>query len=196
MTQRARKNYTPEEYLAREKRAEIKSEYFRGEIFAMSGGSFRHNLVAGNLLTELNLQLRQKPCRVFNSDMRLLVQANGLYTYPDLAVVCGELEFPLDKEGRPREDTITNPILLAEVLSPSTKNYDQGGKFELYRALPSLQHYLLVDSERIYLEHYHKTPQGWLLRPNEITPGEITLNLSGVRLKLDLVALYAKINFD
>ena len=125
---------TPQEYLARERRAETKSEYLRGGVFAMSGASRNHNLVATNVAAELRQQLRDRDCEVHQSDMRVKISSTGLYTYPDVTVVCGEPEFE-DEEV----DTLLNPKVIVEVLSPSTADYDRGGKFTHYRRLPSLR---------------------------------------------------------
>src|SRR5712692_10164216 len=130
---------TPEEYLARERDAEHKSEYFDGEIFAMAGGSPQHSAIIFNVNGLLFPQLRGGPCRGFNSDMRVKVSETGLYTYPDLVVLCGEPQF--DDE---HQDTLLNPTLIVEVLSPTTKAYARGDKFSHYRWLESLQEYLLV----------------------------------------------------
>ena len=140
---------TPEEYLARERRAETKSEYLRGEVFAMAGASRAHNLIASNAAGELRQQLRDRPCEVYPSDMRVKVSPSGLYTYPDVTVVCGEPQFE-DAEV----DTLLNPKVLVEVLSPSTADYDRGGKFTHYRRLPSLQEYVLISQDRPLVEHY------------------------------------------
>src|SRR5713226_3456762 len=121
MLEQAKKNFTPEEYLAMEQVAEYKSEYYNGEIFAMSGGTADHSLIEGNLYTTLNQLLESKPCRVFTSDMRLFVQQSDLYTYPDAMIVCGKIQFVLT-----RKDTFTNPIVIVEVLSPSTRDCDHG----------------------------------------------------------------------
>src|SRR5205085_5334550 len=120
--------YTPEEYLILERQAEYKSEYFNGEIFAMTGASRRHNLVAANVLASLHGQLRKRPCEVYSSDMRVKVSPTGLYTYPDVVVVCNDPLFD-DKQ----KDTLLNPTVLIEVLSKSTASYDRGEKFEHYR---------------------------------------------------------------
>ena len=118
---------TPEEYLARERQAEQKSEYFNGEIFAMSGASPRHVLIVTNVVAELRGQLKQRPCTAYSTDLRVKVSATGLYTYPDVVVVCGTPQFDAE-----RKDTllILNPTLIVEVLSDSTEGYDRGGKFE------------------------------------------------------------------
>ena len=148
-----RKDYfTPEEYLALEEEAEYRSEYYQGEIFAMTGGSANHNTIAVNLCRSLDEAFDDKPCQVFINDMRLLVQDNGLYTYPDLMVVCGNIKFVAG-----RDDTVTNPIVVVEVLSKSTGSYDRGPKFELYRALHTLQDYVLTipnpSPDRLFTVH-------------------------------------------
>src|SRR6266404_1708800 len=144
---------TPEQYLEIERKAEFKSEYFQGEMFAMAGAREAHNLIALNLAAALHPQLRARPCRAYISDMRVRVSATGLYTYPDILVVCGEPQF-LDE----RRDTLLNPNLIVEVLSPSTEAYDRGRKFEHYRSVESLSEYLLVSSERIIAELFTRQP--------------------------------------
>ena len=133
MSSQVKVYYTPDEYLALERKAEYKSEYFGGEIFAMTGASRKHNLVAGNIFAALHLQLKKRPCEIYPSDMRVKVSPTGLYTYPDVAVVCGEPMF--DDE---QKDTLLNPTVLVEVLSKSTASYDRGEKFEHYRKIKSL----------------------------------------------------------
>jgi Uma2 family endonuclease len=137
---------TPEQYLEIERPAERKSEYYNGEMFAMAGAKRAHNLLVTNLLAGLHRQLRSRPCEVYPSDMRVRVSATGLYTYPDIVAVCGEQQFLDDTE-----DTLLNPGLLVEVLSPSTEAYDRGRKFEQYKTLDSLREYMLVASERIHV---------------------------------------------
>ena len=131
--------FTPEEYLALERQAEYRSEFFHGEIFAMAGASREHNLIAGNVSRELGNQLKGRPCETYQSDMRVKVSDTGLYTYPDVVVACGELAFEDDEV-----DTLLNPTLLIEVLSESTESYDRGKKFGYYRTIQSLAEYLLV----------------------------------------------------
>ena len=130
MTQLAEKYYSLQEYLTFEEKAQLKSEYYQGQIFQMAGGSANHSRISLNICLELTIALRGKSCEVFNSDMKIAVKANGLHTYADAAVVCGEVEF-----GPGRDDIITNPLLLVEVLSPSTRNYDRADKFLLYRVI-------------------------------------------------------------
>ena len=120
--------FTPEEYLRLEHEADCKSEYFNGRIFAMAGAGPEHVLIVGNVVTQLNLQLRERPCTVYSTDLRVRVSPTGLYTYPDVVVVCEEPSFA-DEE----KDTLLNPTLIVEVLSPTTQDYDRGEKFERYR---------------------------------------------------------------
>ncbi|MBI3914257.1 MAG: Uma2 family endonuclease [Chloroflexi bacterium] len=150
--------FTPAEYLAMEEAAEYKSEYYAGEIFAMAGGTTDHSIVAVNLFIELGNLLSAKSCRLFNSDVRLLVQPSGLYTYPDVMVICGKIEFV-----ERRKDTVTNPILIVEVLSESTRDYDRGAKFNFYKQIPSLQEYVTIESESARVECYRRTGDKWTI---------------------------------
>jgi len=189
MLAQEKKYITPEEYLALEEKAEYKSEYYQGEIFAMSGASFNHNVIAGNCYAGIHQIFRGRNCTVFNSDMRVLVRENGLYTYPDVSVICGEIKF---SEGR--NDTITNPSLIVEVLSKSTKDYDRGEKFELYRALPTLEDYVLIHQDKVHIEHFHKQADGkWLL--TDICLLEETLMLESVEVSLSVRDLYEKVDW-
>src|ERR1700735_57548 len=140
---------SPEEYLAQELLAERKSEYFQGEIFAMSGASRRHVWITANVLGNLWQQLKGKPYRVSASDFRLRVTPAGLYTYPDVMVVCGEPQFADEQK-----DTVLNPVLIVEVLSESTRDYDRGRKFQHYRKLPSLIEYLMIEQDEPHVEHW------------------------------------------
>jgi Uma2 family endonuclease len=187
MLQKQPKYYTPAEYLELEEKANYKSEYFEGEIFAMSGGSTNHNRIAVSICTLLDVAFEGKPCEVFSSDVRLLVQANGLYTYPDVMVVCGSVDYAED-----RNDTITNPIVIFEVLSKSTRDYDRGKKFERYRELASLQDYLLIDQARVYIEHYHKVENGrWVL--TLFNNPDTLLTLSSIGVNLAVSRIYHKV---
>jgi Uma2 family endonuclease len=134
---------TPEEYLLCERKAEFRSEFFRGEMFAMAGASANHNLIVLNAGSLLREQLKKKPCRVYPSDLKLRIEETGLYTYPDLSVVCGEPQLESDAG-----DVLLNPVVLVEVLSDSTEAYDRGKKFEHYRTIPSLKHYVLIAQDR------------------------------------------------
>lgn len=190
MTETAQKFYTVEEYLALEEKAVHKSEYYNGRIFQMTGGSRRHNQICINIAAMLNFGLLDEPCTTYSSDMRILIEEHDLFTYPDCSVVCGEVE-PV--QGR--EDIITNPILLVEVLSKSTQNYDRSAKFEFYQAIPALQYYIIIDQERPFVEFYRKLPDNtWQLET--LTGLEETVRLSNLaNLSLPLARIYSKVVF-
>jgi Uma2 family endonuclease len=179
--------YTPQEYLAIERQAEFKSEYLAGEMFAMSGASRKHNLIAGNVNGEARYQLRDRPCEVYQSDMRVKVSPTGLYTYPDVVIVCGEPEFEDE-----HVDTLLNPTVLVEVLSESTEGYDRGKKFEHYRRLPSVREYVLIAQDRFHVEKHTRRQDGsWLLWETNDAGDTVHLESIGCRLKLS--DIYAKV---
>jgi Uma2 family endonuclease len=181
---------TVAEYLARERAADYKSEYFDGEIFAMAGASESHVLVVNAIMVRLYLQLEHRPCKVYSNDMRLKVSPTGLYTYPDVVVVCGEAQFD-DEEL----DTLLNPTLIVEVLSKSTESHDRGTKFEHYSKLKSLQEYLLVTQSRPRVELFTKQGEGrWILAAFENL--EDVIELASIGCELKLKDIYRKINFD
>lgn len=178
---------TPEEYLRIERAAETKSEYFNGEMFAMSGASRKHNLVTGNISRRIGNQLDGRPCEIYASDMRVHIPATGLYTYPDVVVVCGEPMLE-DKEF----DTLLNPTLLIEVLSKSTASYDRGDKFMHYRSIDSLSEYLLVAQNECRVEHHTKQADGrWILE--ETRALDATINLASINCQLVLKEVYARV---
>jgi len=182
--------YTPEEYLALERKAAYKSEYVNGEIFAMSGASERHNLIAGNIFAALHGQFRRRPCRAYVNDLRVKVSPTGLYTYPDVAALCGEPQF--DDE---QQDTLLNPDVIIEVLSPSTEAYDRGGKFGHYRKLASLKEYVLVSQEEPHIELYvRQADSQWLL--SEASALQEVVLLPSVNCSLSLADVYDKVEFD
>jgi Uma2 family endonuclease len=187
--QARKKFFTPKDYLVREERAESKSEYLDGEIFAMAGGSFNHNKVVGNTFKLPSRELEQKPCRVLMSDMHLHVKPNGLYTYPDVMVVCGKVQFDAN-----RNDTTINPVLIVEVLSPSTHYYDRVRKFALYKPIASLREYLLVDSERVHVTLLRLMNGQWMIEMYDDL--DSSLELEPVDCKITLRDLYAKVNFE
>lgn len=188
MSTRPKRRFTPDEYLSLERQAEIKSEYHDGEIFAMGGASEPHNLIVANLVGELRQQLKGRPCKVYPSDMRVKVSATGLFTYPDVVVVCGEPRWDDD-----RKDTLLNPAVLFEVLSDSTERYDRGKKFEHYRKLDSLTEYVLVAQDAAYLERYARQPDGrWLL--SEENGLETALHLTSIECTLQLEEVYDKVD--
>ncbi|MFP4346662.1 MAG: Uma2 family endonuclease [Desulfococcaceae bacterium] len=173
---------TEAEYLDRERVAEYKSEFFSGEMFAMTGASRNHNLIVTNLIRELSGQLKKTPCRVYPSDMRLKVEKTGLYTYPDVMVVCGEHRFA-DTEKR---DTLLNPDVIVEVLSDSTEKYDRGDKFAHYRRIDSLTEYLLISQKKPKIERYFKNSTGlWTLMETDDSRSEILLDSIGCTLSLE-----------
>jgi len=150
---------TPEQYLEAERAAEFRSEYYGGHIFAMSGGSYRHAQIIGGVVRELGNALKTRPCSVVTNDLRLRVSPDGLYTYPDVLVICGEPQF-----ADYQRDTLLNPALIVEVLSPSTEAYDRGFKAQQYRTLASLEEYVLVSQAEPRLEVFRRQPGGhWLL---------------------------------
>lgn len=185
---RMRPFITEDEYLALEERSEVKHEYYRGDIFAMAGGSINHNRIAGNIYRLLAEGTEGRSCEAFTGDMRLLVEAHRMYTYPDAMVVCGEPQFPPG-----RNDVVTNPVLIVEVLSPSTRQYDRGEKFRFYRDIPTLQELLLVEQDRIFVEHWLRTSEGWLLTEAEDLDARI--NLPGLGLALPLARIYARVDW-
>lgn len=181
---------TPEDYLALERQAEIKSEYLDGEMFAMTGGTRRHSLAIGNLVRELSLQLKNRPCEVFPTDLRVHIPATGLYTYPDVIVVCGEPRFQDE-----HQDTLLNPTVIIEVLSPTTEAYDRGKKFEHYRSIGSLAEYLLVSQSEPHVEQYLRQDDNrWLF--TETAGLEATLALPSIQCVLVLAEIYEKIVFN
>ena len=180
---------TPEQYLEIERKAEYKSEYFNDEMFAMSGAREGHNMLASNLITSLNSQTRGRPCRVYPSDMRVIVSANGLYAYPDVVVVCGPPQFFDDTQ-----DSVLNPIALVEVLSPSTEAYDHSLKFEQYRSIESLRHYLMVSSDRMHLELFTRQQKDQWLLTSVATP-EDRLALESIECTLLVSDVYDKVDF-
>jgi len=190
MLRRTKKIFSPAEYLAMEEVAEYKSEYFNGEIFAMSGGTPDHSLVAVNLTVALGSRLAAGPCRVFNSDMRLHIERNGLYTYPDVMVICGKVEL-----AKKRKDTVINPLLIVEVLSESTRDYDRTTKFNLYKQIPTLQEYAIVESENPRVECYRRsTDDQWLVEM--IDALDATLRLVSIECEVSLHEVYRKVSWE
>ena len=179
---------TPEQYLEIERKAEFKSEYYNGEMFAMAGAKSSHNLINTNLTRELSLQLRSRPCRVYSSDQRVWVAPTGLYTYPDLVVVCGE---PRLQDGV--LDTLLNPTVIVEVLSPSTEAYDRGRKFGNYRTIESLKAYLMVSSELIGAELYTRQPDNRWQLTAEANKLENTIEIELIGCRLKLADIYEKV---
>ena len=176
---------TPQEYIALERKAHCKSEYLDGHIIAMAGASRTHNRITLDISTELNLQLRGKDCEVFSSDMRVQTSADDAYFYPDVVVVCGQQAF--EDDGL---DTLLNPIVIVEVLSPSTEAYDRGEKFRRYQQLASLREYVLVAQDSIRVEHYRRQGAQWML--SHYRTLEAVLLLPSISCKLPLHDIYRR----
>jgi Uma2 family endonuclease len=188
MSSQAETYLTPEEYLAIERRAETKSEYFDGEMFAMVGASRKRNIISGNVLGEVGQQLKGKPFEIYASKMRVKIPATGLYTYPDVTVACGEPEFEDEFV-----DTLLNPTLIVEVLSASTAAYDRIKKFGYYRTIDSLAEYLLVAQDEYKVEQYAKQPDGrWLL--SDIRSLKGVVELDSIECRLTLADVYDKVS--
>ena len=178
--------FTPEEYIALERKAEYKSEYFDGHIIAMSGASRQHNLIVTNISGELHLQFKGRGCEVYTNDMRVRPSPRDTYVYPDVVVVCGEPEFEDDTF-----DTLLNPILIVEVLSPSTERRDRGEKFTRYKHLAALQEYLLVSQDTVSVEHHRRHGTQWVLSYYHAL--EDVLPLPSIGCELPLHDIYARI---
>jgi Uma2 family endonuclease len=190
MSQQIKSYVSPEEYLRLERQSEYKSEYVNGEVFAMTGASHKHNLVAGNIFGELRQQLKGRQCEAYVGDMRVKVTATGLYTYPDVVVVCGEPKFEDEYV-----DTLLNPTLLVEVLSQSTERYDRIAKSSYYRTLDSLAEHLLVAQDEVRLEQYVKQANGqWLLF--ECSSIDAAIELESIGCTLALRDVYDKVSLD
>lgn len=181
---------TPAEYLAFERQSDIKHEYFRGDLFAMSGASRQHVRIAVNATIVLGNQLARRGCDVFNSDMRVKVSPTGLYTYPDLAIVCGRPRFE-DKEL----DTLLNPSVIIEILSKSTEAYDRGEKFAQYRTLETLTDYLLISQTRPHIERFTRQEGGlWLL--SESIGLDAVMPIESIQCQLPLAEVYDRVEFE
>ncbi len=181
---------TPQEYLAMERRAQYKSEYFDGEIFAMPGASPAHNKITTNIVGELYSQFKKRPCHVYANDLRVKVSPTGLYTYPDIVALCGVPRFDDDQQ-----DTLLNPTVIIEVLSDSTQAYDRGKKFQHYRTLESLQEYLLIAQEECHVEHYVRQSENeWLL--TEANDLAAVMHLAAIQCQLALTDIYDKVEWS
>jgi Uma2 family endonuclease len=182
--------HTPEEYLALEEAAEYKSEYIDGEIIPMAGGTVNHNRITLNFSAALNFAFKQQDYEAFMSDMRLWMPQKRIYTYPDVMLVAGEPQYYNN-----RTDIITNPQVIVEVLSKSTKGYDREDKFEAYRAIATFQEYLLIDQTRIRVEQYSKTAnKRWSFQ--EYDQEDEKVSLTSVPFEISLQDLYHKVQFE
>lgn len=182
--------YSPQEYLELEVNSEIRHEYINGLIIPMTGGTPNHNQLAGNFYAMLNFALKRQPYQVFVTDQRLWIPSRKIHTYPDIMVVKTPLEY---QEGR--TDTLVNPVMIAEVLSKSTKGYDRDEKFAAYRTITTLQEYILIDQYTMHIEQYCKTDNNqWIF--SEFTDGNINLNLASISCQMTLSDIYDKVDFN
>ncbi len=181
---------TVEEYLAFEDESLEKHEYYGGEIFAMAGASFAHNQIVRNSLSAIDNFLKETQCQVFPSDLKIQIEANSLFTYPDLSIICEPPQFYND-----RKDAITNPVVIIEVLSPATMDYDRGGKFALYRQIPSLKEYILISSTHYHFEKFVRQQNNqWLLSEEQDREGIVTIET--ISFSIPLLELYRNVDFD
>jgi Uma2 family endonuclease len=187
---------TPEEYLAFERSADEKHEYFNGELFTMAGASFRHTTINANIIVGLKKQLRQCGCTIHANDLRVKTEST-LYSYPDIVIVCGKPEF-LDNVF----DTLLNPVVIMEILSDSTKEYDRTRKFDHYRTIPSLREYVLVEQDMVRVERYsrienpHVPPERTLWAFQAMTTIEESLTLQSADCTVPLLEIYEDIEFE
>ena len=178
---------TPEEYLALDRKAQIKSEYNAGQIISFAGASKKHNIIVANLIAGIHRQLINRPCNVYPSDMRVMISKTGMYAYPDVVVTGGEEIFADDNS-----DVLLNPVVLIEVLSESTATYDRGDKFEHYRRIESLREYLLVSQEPFRVDQYtRQSDVQWLM--TEVHGSESAIKMSSINCELAVKDIYAKI---
>jgi Uma2 family endonuclease len=180
--------WTLEEYLEYEQETGIKHEFIDGEIYAMSGGTDKHSLIAMYTGAELIQRLRGKSCRTYNSDMRVKI-TDTTYVYPDFSVVCGKAEFADEKHTM-----LLNPTLVAGVISSSSADYDRGSKADFYRSLASVQAYLLLDQDRVFAQLYTRHEAAWLLQ--EFSGLEALIPLEAINCSLPLSEAYRDIEFD
>jgi Uma2 family endonuclease len=183
--------YSFEDYLAAERECvDEKHEYVAGQVFAMVGATYNHNLIVANLARKLGNQLETRPCTVLSSDMRLRIRTADACLYPDVVVLCDQ---PAFHDGR--KDVLTDAVLVAEVLSPSTEGYDRGGKFALYRGLPSLRQYLLIAQDRLAIDLFTRQPDGrWLLEA--CTDPDTKVSLDSIGCTVSLREVYDKVDIE
>ena len=180
---------TLEEYFEQERTALDRHEYLNGEVFAMAGGTEPHSTITTNILGELYGQLKGRGYKPYNGDMRIRTSPEGLYSYADAVVACGGSQV--------ESDTLLNPVVIVEVLSKSTEDYDRGKKFELYRQIPSFREYVIVAQDRPYVEHHVRENQPgkvWTMR--EYTSLDDVITLGTINVKLRLTDIYAKVAFS
>jgi Uma2 family endonuclease len=181
---------TPEAYLEAERKAAFRSEYFCGEIVAMSGSSPRHGTITVNVTGEIRSQLKGTPCQAFSNDVKIRTLPNGMFSYPDLSVVCGELQYHDEKQ-----DVITNPRVIVEVLSPSTESMDRGRKWIQYQQIASLTDYLLIAQDQPYIEHFSRQADNqWLY--NAVSGLKAILTIASIGCTLAISEVYHRVQWD
>lgn len=184
-----KRKLTEAEYLAIEWAAEFKSEFYNGEMFAMAGASREHNRIKDNLIAELGSRFKGGPCQTYSSDQRLKVSKTGLYTYPDIVIVCGQADY-----AESDRDTLVNPTAVIEILSPTTEKYDRGVKFRHYQKVPSLKEYVLVSQDEPVCERFVRQPdETWVLTTVTGLSGELTF--ASVPARIPLTDVYAGVEF-
>jgi Uma2 family endonuclease len=188
-TANVERRYSPQEYLALERKAEFKSEYHDGLIYAMSGASREHNLISMNLSCEVSSQLKGSPSETYASQMRVFIPTTRRYYYPDISVACEEPRF---QDGQ--FDTLLNPTVVIEILSTSTEAFDCGRKFENYREIASLREYILVSQDRVLVERYARTEAGWIL--SDFDRLDDLLRLDSIGCVIPLREIYDRIEVD
>ena len=182
---------TTEQYLEFERNSEIRHEYFDGEIYAMTGGSLNHNQIGANIVRELGNQLKNSPCGPFASDMRVKVDELEKYMYPDIVVVCGDIEM----EKAMGVETLLNPVVIVEILSKSTEAYDRGKKFAHYRLLPTFNEYLLVSQDYCQVEKYIRCDDGGWKYFSYENMGQ-ALKFESIECELPLSEIYYRVDFE
>jgi len=181
---------TPPQFLAYDRASAQRYELVDGQIYALAGGSQQHSLIITNVVASLHGQLRRRECTVYASDMRVKTPQTALYTYPDVSVVCGKPLFEDDSR-----DTLLNPIVIIEVLSPSTERYDRGRKFRSYRLIETLQEYILIAQDARQIEHFERQPDGqWTF--SSVGEDEADLKLPSIGCHLSVADVYEKVTFD
>jgi Uma2 family endonuclease len=188
MRVKEKKILTEEEYLTIERNAETKSEFYDGEMFGLAGTTANHNKIVNNIVMFLGPKLRKTSCELYTLDLRVNIHKTGLYTYPDVVVVCEEKKF-MDEH----RDTIINPSVVMEVLSPSTEQYDRTTKFSHYRKIESLKEYILIAQDKISVEHFIRTKNGeWTYKQY----GNGSLSIKSIKALLEIKKIYDRISFD
>ena len=181
---------TLQQYLEREDRSEVRHEFFAGEVFEMEAASFRHQRITARFSAATAATLEAMGCELHTHGTRIATSKDGLYTYPELIILCGQPKF-LDADP----NTLANPKAIVEILSPSTKDYDRGTKFQLYRGLASLEEYINIHQDSPYIEHHFKQPDGtWAIR--DLRGLDATLRLASLDIEIPFTRLWAGIEFD